>query len=110
MPRRTVLTAIVVLAAIFTLLVGFDSVTSTFGLNVPGLKSVVSSRLYMVVIAIGALSTAILWFWMVFDFLARRPESNPVMWGICLLLLGPIAALAYFWEVYRPRSTRVVAG
>jgi hypothetical protein len=54
---------------------------------------------------------SVIWFWlqMLIDYFRNRPDTRPVAWGFALVLLTYIAALAYFWLVWRPRNTKAQA-
>jgi hypothetical protein len=51
-----------------------------------------------------------LWIWMLIDHIFFSDSSHPVLIGIFLVLGGGIAALAYFFLVFRPRYTQSLRG
>jgi len=44
-----------------------------------------------------------LWGWMLSDFFRSKTERNPVAWGWFLVLGNWLAAMVYFFVVWRPR-------
>lgn len=59
-----------------------------------------------VLIALGVQSVFWLWGWMLTDFFRSKTESKSVAWGWFLVLGNWIAAVVYFFVVWRPRHAR----
>lgn len=56
-------------------------------------------------LALGALSGAVLWGWMLLNFFANRKKiKNPVLWGLSLFIFNWIAAIIYFFGVYTSKA------
>jgi hypothetical protein len=59
-----------------------------------------------VLIALGVPSVLWLWGWMLTDFFRSRSASNSIAWGWFLVLGSWLAALVYFFVIWRPRHAR----
>jgi hypothetical protein len=59
-----------------------------------------------VLIAAGVPSMFWLWGWMLTDFFRSKTESKSVAWGWFLVLGNWLAALVYFFVIWRPRHAR----
>jgi hypothetical protein len=43
------------------------------------------------------------WGWMLTDYFQQRPARHPIVWGWALVIANLLAALVYFFTVWRPR-------
>lgn len=59
-----------------------------------------------VLIGLGVPSVFWLWGWMLTDFFRSKAGSKSVAWGWFLLLGNWLAAVVYFFVVWRPRNAR----
>lgn len=57
-------------------------------------------------IALGVPAVLSFWGWMLADFLRNRTRSKSVAWGWFLVLGNWLAALVYFFVMWRPRHAR----
>jgi hypothetical protein len=56
-----------------------------------------------VFVSFGVLSVFWFWGWMLTDFFRNRPKHGAVAWGWLLLLGLWLAAVPYFFVIWRPR-------
>jgi hypothetical protein len=72
-------------------------------LEAAGVKVVEFPAVARVILGAGVFAT--IWFWirMLVDYFRQRPPRHPVLWGWALFLGMVVAALPYFWLVWRPR-------
>lgn len=59
-----------------------------------------------VLIILGVPSVFWLWGWMLTDFFRNRTSSKSVAWGWFLVIGNWLAAVVYFFVVWRPRHAR----